>query len=130
MKATNLCTNGGLSTAAPDIAGGCASIPGIGSSAAVLTAGTWGVCVAPGAGVTAIANYLDSINACPTSFNATSKFGMNGANVTSTYGDSIYTTAGAVNAIQSILNFGAVAANTTPAGVYQGNEILIATGTF
>lgn len=130
MKATNACTNGGLSTAPPDIAGGCASIAGIGSAAAVLTAGTYGMCVAPGAGVTAAANYLDSVNSCPTSFNATSKYGMNGTNLTGTYGDQIYSTSGAVSAIASSLTFAAKAAATTPAGVYQGNEILIATGTF
>lgn len=130
MKAINLCSNGGLTTSQPDIAGGCASIPGIGSSAVVLTAGTWGMCVAPGAGVTAATNYLDSTNSCPTTFNATSKYGMNGTNLTSTFGDTVYSTPGAVNAIGSTLTFAAMAANTTPAGVYGGNESLIATGTF
>ena len=55
---------------------------------------------------------------------------MNGANVTGTYGDQIYSAAAPVTAIASQLAFAAEAANTTPAGVYQGNEILIATGTF
>lgn len=130
MKATNACTNGGLTVTPPDVAGGCSNIAGIGAAAAVLTGGTWGVCVAPGAGVTAAANYTDSVNSCPNVFNATSKYGMNGTNVTGTYGDTVYTTAAPVNAISSTLNFAAKAALTTPAGVYQGNEILIATGTF
>lgn len=130
MKATNACTNGGLSIAAPDVAGGCSNIVGTGASATALVGGKWGMCVAPGAGVTADSNYTDSANACPTTFNATSTYGMDGTNLTSTYGDPIYSTSGAVNAISSSLTFAAMAANTTPAGVYQGNESLIATGTF
>jgi hypothetical protein len=138
MKATNACTNGGLSTAAPDSSGGCLSVPGVGSSASTFnasgscgaSAACYGMCVAPGSGVTANANYLDTTNGCGASFSATSEYGMDGANVTGTYGDPIYSTGGAVNAISSTLTFAARAANTTPAGVYQGNEILIATGTF
>lgn len=132
MKSVNACTNGGLSTAPPDVAGGCLAIPGIGGTAVAFTSGTanFGMCVAPGAGVTAATNYNDTINSCPTAFNATSKYGMNGTNLTSTYGDQIYSTAGAVSNISSSLTFAAMAANTTPAGVYQANEILIATGTY
>lgn len=140
MKATNACTNGGLTTAPPDIAGGCGSIKGAGgTSAATFDTATncgsgvacFGMCVAPGSGVTADPNYTDSANGCPSaSFNATSTYGMDGSGVTGTYGDPVYSTAGAVNAISSRLTFAARAANTTPAGVYQGNEILIATGTF
>lgn len=131
MKATNTCVNGGLTTAPP--AGSCASIPGLGSTAVVFTAGTanWGMCVAPGSGITADANYLDSVNGCGASFSATSKYGMDGASLTSTYGDPIYTTtSGAVSNANSSLTFAGQAANTTPAGIYQGAEILIATGSF
>lgn len=138
MKATNACTNGGLTIAPPDVAGGCASIPGAGASAATFDASAscgsgaacFGMCVIPGASVTADANYNDTINSCPTTYNATSKYGMDGANVTGTYGDPIYSTAGAVSDDTSSVVFAARAANTTPAGVYQGNEIMIATGTF
>lgn len=139
MKATNACTNGGLSTAPPDSSGGCASIPGVGSSASTFNASgscgagaaCFGMCVSPGSGVTVDANYLDGTNSCPSaSFNSSSTYGMDGTNLTSTYGDPIYSTAGAVSDISSRLTFAARAANTTPAGVYQGNEILIATGTF
>jgi hypothetical protein len=132
MKATNACTNGGLTTSPPDSSGGCANIPGLGSSAITFPTNQahFGMCVAPGSGVTADANYLDGANSCPTTFNATSDYGMDGANLTGTYGDPIYSTPGAVTNISSSLTFAAMAANTTPAGVYQGNEILIATGTF
>lgn len=138
MKATNACTNGGLSIAPPDVSGGCTSIPGAGSSAATFDAsascGTntacFGMCVAPGSGVTVDANYTDTTNSCPTTYDNTSEYGMDGTNLTGTYGDPIYSTAGAVAAANSSLTFAARAATTTPAGIYQGNEILIATGTF
>jgi hypothetical protein len=131
MKASNACTNGGMSVAPPDVSGGCSEIAGTGSSPAALTSGTWGMCVLPGSGVTPDATYLDgSVNNCSTTYSGTTQYGMNGANVTGTYGDAIYGTSGAVDAISSTLNFAAKAANTTPAGVYQANETLIATGTF
>jgi len=135
MKATNACNNGGLTTAPPDSSGGCLSIPGLGNTAVVFTAGTanWGMCVAPGSGITADNNYKDtgSGSNCPATFNAAADYGMDGASLVSTYGDPIYsTTSGAVSNSNSALTFAAQAGNTTPAGIYQGAEILIATGTF
>jgi len=132
MKAANACTNGGMTVAPPDVSGGCGSIAGNGAGGStILGTAKWGLCVAPGAGVTAATTYADtSGNSCPSTFNSAADYGMDGTNVTSTYGDSIYSTSGAVNAISSTLNFAAKAANTTPAGVYQANETLIATGTF
>jgi hypothetical protein len=56
---------------------------------------------------------------------------MNGANVTSTYGDQIADTNSTAAAnVNSLLTFAAQASVTTPAGVYSANESLIATGTF
>jgi hypothetical protein len=55
---------------------------------------------------------------------------MNGTNVTSTYGDQIFSETAAVNNEANRLTFAATAGNTTPAGVYTVGEQLIATGTF
>lgn len=128
MKASNTCANGGLSATG----GSTCPIAGVGSSAATIAAGAgqWGMCVNKGSNTTIATNYNDTINNCPVSYNATSKFGMNGTNLTSTFGDQIFSTTGAVNNEANTLEFVATAANTTPAGIYTGSESLIATGTF
>ncbi len=59
-----------------------------------------------------------------------------GANVSGTYGDVIASSAtgvggsGPVNNVQNVLTFAAQASNTTAAGIYTANIILISTGTF
>ncbi|MGI0133389.1 MAG: hypothetical protein ACREBW_00310 [Candidatus Micrarchaeaceae archaeon] len=128
MKASNSCANGGLSSSG----GATCNIPGLGSTAAVMAAGTadFGLCVGKGTNTTVATNYNDSVNSCPTTFNATSKYGMNGTNLTSTYGDQVFSTAGPVSGENNRCTFAATAATTTQAGIYTGNESLIATGTF
>lgn len=135
MKAGNSCSgtsdNGGLSSTG----GTNCSIAGNGSSAATIAAGagTWGLCVAKGSNTTLDATYNDSINSCPTSYNASSTYGMDGNSTTgtaSTYGDQVLSGAAAVSNELNTFEFVATAANTTPPGVYTGNESLIATGTF
>ena len=58
------------------------------------------------------------------------QYGFNTTNTTGTYGDTVATTAGPVNNAASTMQFGAIAANTTPAGIYTAAEQLIATGVF
>ena len=114
-------------------------IPGIGS-AAQMTAGTanFGLFVSNsvagpnGVGsLTADANYNDTAN-INTGSPSTLGFGMDNANVpnTSTYGDTIATSAGPVYRANITNVFGATAALTTPAGIYSNNYSMIATGTF
>lgn len=128
MKASNSCANGGLSSSG----GSTCVIPGVGSSAATMAGGTaaFGLCIGKGTNTTVASNYSDTVNSCPTTFNATSLYGMNGTNLTSTYGDQIFSTAGPVSAENNRCTFAATAATTTQAGIYTGNESLIATGKF
>jgi hypothetical protein len=53
-----------------------------------------------------------------------------GGNVVSGYGDTIASTAGPTSNMDSLMTFGASASNTTPAGIYTGGYILVATGAF
>ena len=133
MKSSNSCVNGGLSSSG----GAVCNIPGVGSSAAALTAGTaaFGMCVNNGANTTVVGNYHDTVNSCPTgstTYTAGTLMGMNGGavNSTNTYGDQIFSTAGAVFKENNTLAFAATASLTTPAGIYTTNENLVATGTF
>ncbi len=50
--------------------------------------------------------------------------GMNGTNLTGTYGDQIYNYAAPVTNDSTTLEFAATAAATTQAGIYAGNELL------
>lgn len=144
MKATNACANGGLSSTG----GAVCNIPGTlgggdGSAPAAIAAGTanFGLFVSASAttsGVTSStgtitpdANYNDGTNVTETSA-ATLTFGMDqsGTGVGSTYGDPIMACTAPVSQINNHLVFGATASLTTQAGIYTGNEILIATGKF
>jgi hypothetical protein len=144
MKATNTCANGGLS--AGD--GTVCNIPGIngggdGSTPTNLVAGTaaYGLFVsdsrttstgAPSTGtITPNANYNNGTNeneGAPDTIH----YGMDNRNTTdgvrSTYGDAIASSSGPVSRINNNLVFAATSSLTTPAGIYTGNEILIATG--
>ena len=146
MKATNTCANAGLSASG----GATCNIPGIagsgdGSTPIALTAGTaaYGLFVsdsrttstgAPSTGtITPNANYNNGTNeneGAP----STIHYGMDSRNATdgvrSTYGDAIASSSGPVARVNNNLVFAATSALTTPAGIYTGNEILIATGTF
>ena len=116
-------------------------IPGIGSgSAAQMTAGTanFGLFVGNsvqgpnGVGsLTADINYNNGVNT-NTGSPSTLGFGMDNNYVpnTSTYGDTIATSAGPVYRANITNVFGATAALTTPAGIYTNNYSMIATGTF
>jgi hypothetical protein len=57
-------------------------------------------------------------------------YGMNGTNVTSTYGDVIASSSAPLSLTNNRLVFAATAALTTQAGIYTVNESLIVTGTF
>jgi hypothetical protein len=147
MKATNTCAVAGLTTAPP--AGTC-SIPGIdggtdGSTPKVLTAGTaaFGLFVSDSRTTTGIASSVGTITADANYNDSTHEnegtpstiyYGMDNRNSTegvrSTYGDPIAASAGPVSRINNNLVFAATPSLTTPAGIYTGNEILIATGTF
>lgn len=131
MKASNSCSNGGLSSNG----GSTCSIVGNGATAVTMAAGNgtaqFGMCVGKGANTTVAATYNDgSVNNCATTWNAASTYGMNGTNLTSTYGDQIFSTTGPVSGENNRCTFAATAATTTQAGIYTGNESLIATGTF
>ncbi len=135
MKAGNTCSgtgnNGGLSSTG----GTNCSIAGNSTTGATIAAGagTWGLCIAKGSNTTLVARYNDTINNCPTTWNATSTYGMDGNNSTgtsSTFGDQVMSGAAAVSNELNTFEFVATAANTTPPGVYTGTESLIATGTF
>ncbi len=81
-----------------------------------------GTAVTGGTGTAALDAYYASVTA--------DEYAMNEASVLSTYGDDIATTAGAVNGVNIRYTFGATASNTTPAGIYTTNELLIGTGVF
>jgi hypothetical protein len=60
---------------------------------------------------------------------------MGDTTATTTYGDQIFRTwngsvSGPVSKKNATLNFAAIAATTTPSGIYQTAESLVATGTF
>jgi hypothetical protein len=128
MKASNSCANGGLSSSG----GSTCNIPGIGNTATALVAGTadFGMCVAPAGSATVATNYKDTAHSCPTTWASGELMGMNGTNLTGTFGDQIYSYSGPVLNDNCTLEFGAAASTTTQAGIYTGKEALIATGTF
>lgn len=120
MKNTNSC--GGLSRNG----GTTCEIAPVGASAAAIDAGVsalFGMYVTPGVGITATAPYSSG----------TTQYGMDttaGTGVTSTYGSNIASSSGALNNIESTLTFAATATNTTPAGLYSANMIMLATGSY
>ncbi|MGB4967197.1 MAG: hypothetical protein WBO35_03260 [Candidatus Saccharimonadales bacterium] len=150
MKATNACANAGLSSTG----GAACSIPGLpgsatnGSVASAMTPGTaafglfvadstatTGVANSTGALVLGDANYNDGTNintASPSSlfYGMDRQSGTGAQGVMTVYGDPIAASTGPVSQENNELVFAATASLTTPAGIYTGNEILIATGTF
>ncbi len=156
MHAANACANGGLSS---DSGTTCA-ISGLDNTTAgrLVTAtpntgnAEFGLYVGNGYATTGVATSTTNITADPNYHNASNVtepstiggpltnvndlwFGLdnttNSGGVTGTYGDTIATTGGApCNTTNAHLVFGAIASLTTPAGIYQGVESLIATGTF
>ena len=122
MKSGNSCSNGGLSTNG----GSTCNIPGVGATAAAITAGTakFGMYVTPASGNTVASAPYNG---------GTTTYGMDnssGTAVTTTYGSPVVTTSGPVNSENDTYTFGATAANTTQAGIYTVTEQLIATGVF
>lgn len=148
MKSTNTCTNAGLSSTG----GAACSIPGIdgstdGSTPKVLTAGTaaFGLFVSDSrltstvssstGTVTPDANYNDGTHETEGSpdtvyYGMDRRSGTGSQGVLTVYGDPIASSAGPVSRVNNNLLFAATPSLTTPAGIYTGNEILIATGTF
>jgi len=150
MHSSNSCTNGGLSA---DGGADC-SVPGVGATAGQLAAAvpntgganfglfvgagytTTGVAASTGV-ITPSATYNDgtgTLTNLPVPAPGDIHFGMDNNTTTgveSAYGNQIASTGGApCNTVNSQLVFGAIASLTTPAGIYQANESLIATGTF
>lgn len=123
MKNSNSCA--GLS----DDGGVTCGIPPAGASAITFTAGTadYGMNVATSTGG------LGTVS-------PTAPYGTSGAyamdntstpdNVTTTYGSQIASCSGAVSNTDNTMTFAATASNTTPAGIYTADMMLIATGTF
>lgn len=98
---------------------------GIPGQSGALTAGTagFGLKVANGSGGTGTIQAANSYSA--------TTFHMGSTGSATTYGDTIANTnTQPCSNVVSQLTFGATAGLTTPAGIYQSNEILIATGTF
>jgi len=151
MKATNACANAGLSSTG----GAACNIPGIngngdGSQAAQLVAGSaaFGLFVGNSTATTGAAGSTGGLvvgdvnyhSATPENASladpANLHYGMDrqsgtGAQgVLTVYGDPIASSTGPVSQENNQLVFAATASLTTPAGIYTGNEILIATGTF
>lgn len=127
MHASSTC--GGLSKDG----GATCPIPAFGAVLGTFTAGTADFGVQTQGG-TAVAGGSGSATLNAKYANAASSYAMDittaNNNVTATYGDSMASTAGAVNSVNVQYVFAATAANTTPAGIYTVNESLIATGTF
>ena len=135
MKSGNSCSNGGLSSTG----GAVCNIPGApgGTSPSVsMPAGTaaFGLFVAASANnatgtgtITPATTYNGNGH---TTISSDLFYGMNGTNVTSTYGDVIATSSAPVSLTNNQLVFAATAALTTQAGIYTVNESIIVTGTF
>jgi len=135
MKSGNTCANGGLS----NNGGTTCNIPGApgGTSSSVsMPAGTaaFGLFVAASANnatgtgsITPATTYNGNGH---TTISSDLFYGMNGTNVTSTYGDVIATSAAPTSLTNNQLVFAATAALTTQAGIYTVNESIITTGTF
>lgn len=150
MKATNTCANAGLSTSGgsvcniPGLTTNVAPISANGEVAAPITAGTaaFGMYVAPSTLTTGVTTSQGTITPDANYHNASHTnvgtgdiyYGMDNRNTTegvrSTYGDPIASTTTPVSRVNNELVFGATVGLTTQAGIYTGNEILIATGTF
>lgn len=123
MKNNNAC--GGLSSDS----GATCPIPPAGATAIAFTPGTadYGMDVAGSTGGSGTVSPV-------TPYATSGQYAMDNTsapdNVTTTYGSQIATSAGVVSNVNNILTFAAAAANTTPAGIYTANMVLVATGTF
>ncbi len=125
--------NGGVSirlkstTANGALMSGSNAIPAIGA-AGLMSAGTasFGIKVADGTGDDATA--VDAANGYD--IDTPDNYKLDGAGVTSTFGDEIAASTGPVNNVNNQITFAATASNTTPAGLYSTRMILIATGTY
>jgi len=123
IRIRNTSASGGLNS-------GSNVIPAAGATPVAFTAGTaaFGLFVANGTGgtgtITADAGYNDGTS---------THYGMDitsGSNVLTTYGDAIASSTAPVNNVAQTLTFAATASNTTAAGIYTANIIVICTGSF
>ncbi len=150
MKASNACANAGLSTDG----GTTCNIPGIsdgtytnGTSPIIFTLGTasYGLFVSDSRTTTGIAsstgtvtpdaNYNDGSHeneGAPDTiyYGMDRQSGAGAQGVLTVYGDPIAAAAAPVSRINNNLVFAVTPSLTTPAGIYTGDEILIATGNF
>ena len=80
------------------------------------------------------ANYYNASHTTIGASNPDLWFGMDtttsGNNMTTTYGDSVFSASGPISNVNTQLVFGATASNVTPAGLYSANMVLIASATF
>jgi len=129
------------------------AIPAVGSTASAIVAGTadFGMAVGPsvddvnGVGsLTPATTYYSSSNYVFTGGASSSDttplegattpsdvyYGMNATNVDSTFGDTVASSTSPCYRVDDAYTFAATASLTTPAGIYQANMDLIATGTF
>lgn len=140
MTGTTLCRPGGT---CPTGAGGSVwTITAIGSSpATVTTPGSeqFGMCVDSNAlpgGTTVATTYLDSTaNNCHTgvgtgAYAGGAKFGFNDVNTTSSAGDTVLSSTGAIASYTGTFVFAANISATTESGLYSTSLNLVATGKF
>jgi hypothetical protein len=129
IRMRNTATSGGLNA-------GTNSIPavnagnGVAPSAIGVGVAAFGLYVADGTGGTGTIDGDDNYNDGTSTHYGMDTTSANGANVLGTYGDIIAAATAPVNNVANELTFAAQASNTTPAGIYTANIILIATGTF
>jgi hypothetical protein len=131
MKDTSSTTCGGLSSNGGTSCGIPASNTTGPDTAQTMTAGTaaFGMCVlAASANTTAVAPYNGA--SCNTSGTTYGMDDYSATDVRTTYGSSIITSSGPLNAENDTLDFAATASLTTPAGAYAATEDLICTGVF
>jgi hypothetical protein len=121
IRMKNTAVSGGLNS-------GTNSIPPVGATAAAIVGGTaaFGVKINTSTGGTGTVSPIAPYN--------TANYGMDATttdnNVLATFGSSLASSAAPVNNASNTLTFAATASNTTPAGLYTANIILVAVGTF
>ena len=130
VKTTSSTACAGLSS---DSGTSCTNFPAKGAAATFDTGGTgsagFGMCVAASS-VTAAAPFNGSNCAAKDS---STQWGLNdtiATTVAPNYGDTLYSTTAPVKNANNPINYGVMAVDTTPAGIYTTTQTMIATGTF
>ncbi len=127
VRMKNTAASGGLNAIF-----GSGTIPPTGDTVATITAGT----AAFGLRVANVAGGTGTITV-DTNYDSATQYGMDAVttgvdstSVLTTFGDPVLSSSAPVNAKEDTFIFAATASNTTPAGTYTANIILIASGTF